>query len=265
MTSTITVPASLDDLTFEQVISQVAAVSADEELLVDARRCTWASPYGLTALLTLAQTRAVKPLFLPPDLDDLAAYWSRVGFFRHAEELFVLMGRIPTDRRAVASAMVVEITKLVPNVAAMDELSGVLTHVNEIFRDSLSLESRTAMRLTMVVSEACQNVIEHAGCSGWLMLQVFNYRKRMGRSVAVLAVADAGRSYWDSKTRRTGLDALGGRVASHNGKLSVRSGTKRRSIVPAWDDDLPLMEHLAPFPGTQVQITIPADILDATG
>src|SRR5687768_18342111 len=40
---------------------------------------------------------------------------------------------------------------------------------------------------------------------------------------------------------------------------SVRSGTARLAVVPAWDDDVPLAEHLPFFPGSQVQITIPAD------
>jgi len=37
----------------------------------------------------------------------------------------------------------------------------------------------------------------------------------------------------------------------------VRSGTARISIVPTWDDDVPLAEGLAPFPGSQVQVIIP--------
>jgi hypothetical protein len=42
-----------------------------------------------------------------------------------------------------------------------------------------------------------------------------------------------------------------------DGKLSVRSGTARIAIVPNWDDDVPLAEHLPFFPGAQVQVTIP--------
>ena len=42
-----------------------------------------------------------------------------------------------------------------------------------------------------------------------------------------------------------------------DGKLSVRSGTARIALVPAWDDDVPRRDNLAPFPGAQLQITIP--------
>ena len=42
------------------------------------------------------------------------------------------------------------------------------------------------------------------------------------------------------------------------GKISIRSGTARLSMVPAWDEDVPLSEHLPFFPGAQVQMIIPA-------
>jgi len=42
------------------------------------------------------------------------------------------------------------------------------------------------------------------------------------------------------------------------GKISIRSGTARLTIVPPWDEDVPLSEHLPYFPGAQVQIIIPA-------
>ena len=46
-------------------------------------------------------------------------------------------------------------------------------------------------------------------------------------------------------------------VGKWDGKLSIRSGTARIAIVPGWDEDVPLTEGLAPFPGAQLQITIP--------
>src|SRR5918998_1442813 len=42
------------------------------------------------------------------------------------------------------------------------------------------------------------------------------------------------------------------------GKISIRSGTARLSIVPPWDEDVPMSDHLPHFPGAQVQIIIPA-------
>ncbi|HEX7020820.1 MAG TPA: hypothetical protein VF159_12455, partial [Gemmatimonadaceae bacterium] len=68
MTTVINVPASLDDQSFEQVLDQVAAAPPDAKLFVDARHARWASPYGLTALLALAQTREERPILAVPEL-----------------------------------------------------------------------------------------------------------------------------------------------------------------------------------------------------
>jgi hypothetical protein len=57
--------------------------------------------------------------------------------------------------------------------------------------------------------------------------------------------------------RGQGLAGVRRYVGRWDGKVSVRSGTARIAIVPSWDDDVPLQEKLAPFPGAQVQVTIP--------
>jgi hypothetical protein len=75
VTSVITVPPSLDEQTFEQVVEQLAAVPPDAKLLVDARHTRWASPYGLTALLTLGQSRLERATFAAPDAEETASYW----------------------------------------------------------------------------------------------------------------------------------------------------------------------------------------------
>jgi hypothetical protein len=46
-------------------------------------------------------------------------------------------------------------------------------------------------------------------------------------------------------------------VFRHDGKLSVRSGTARVAILPAWDAEPPREEGLSPFPGAQLQVIIP--------
>jgi len=57
--------------------------------------------------------------------------------------------------------------------------------------------------------------------------------------------------------RGQGLAGVRRYVGRWDGKVSVRSGRARIAIVPSWDDDVPLQEKLAPFPGSQVQVTIP--------
>ena len=66
-----------------------------------------------------------------------------------------------------------------------------------------------------------------------------------------------GVSRFRDRGRGQGLAGARNFLGKWSGKLSIRSGTARIAIVPPWDDDAPLLEGLAPFPGAQVQITIP--------
>jgi len=290
VTAVITVPPSLDDQSFEQVLDQAATLAPDEKLLVDARHVRWASPFGLTALLTLAQTREERPTLAVPELDETASYWARTAFFQHAEGLYDLRGSYPKRRDTSAeSNVLLEITP----IGKSDDVHTVVGRVQEraqkIIKTELNLESKAIIGFAMTLSEVCQNIIEHAGRPGWVAVQSYRWTKRLGRRVVVIAVSDAGLGFrrslesapghvpsarWDDaaaleeavirgvsrfrdRSRGQGLAGTRNYVGRWKGKLSVRSGTARISIVPPWDDDVPLAEGLAPFPGAQVQVILP--------
>jgi anti-sigma regulatory factor (Ser/Thr protein kinase) len=290
VTTVITVPPSLDDETFEHVIDQVAAVSPDQKVLVDARHTRWASPYGLTALLTLAQSRAERAAFAGPENEDTASYWARAGFYKHAETVYELHGRVPRAREVTTeSNVLLEIT----DVARSDDVHTVVeriqTRAQAILVHELHLDPQATMRFAMTLSEVCQNIVEHAGQGGWVAVQTYRYKRRLGRRAVVIAVCDAGlgfrrslestpgwkpRDRWDDAAaledalvrgvsryrdpgRGQGLAGVRRFVGKWDGKLSIRSGTARIAIVPEWDDAVPLKEGLPHFPGAQVQITIP--------
>lgn len=290
MTAVITVPSSLDDLSFELVLDQLAAHPADAKVIVDARHCTFASPYGLTALLTLAQSRSERPAFLPPEDADKLTYWARAGFFRYAEEVYDVQGSVPRPRSTSESDVLLEITPVVKSDDVHTVVERIKDKATQILTNRLHLISRATMGFTMALSEACQNIVEHAGRGGWVMVQVYQYRKRLGgRHAVVIAVCDAGLGFrrslessprrpltdrWDDgfaletavvngvsrygdPGRGQGLKGIRGYVHRWDGKLSVRSGTARIALVPPWDDDVPRRDNLAPFAGAQLQITIP--------
>jgi hypothetical protein len=288
----INVPLSLDDQSFELVLDQLAPLPADARLLIDARKTEWASPYGLTALLTLAQTRLEKPQFMPPEKDDTASYWNRANFFRYAEDLYEIMGSVPARRGERESGTLLEVTP----VSRSDDVHKVVERIKDkaanIITNNLHLESRAVMGFAMALSEACQNIVEHAGRGGWVAVQNYNYRKRMGRHVVQIAVCDAGvgiRQSLESGNRRPltdrwddgvalesaviqgtsrfpdhgrgqGFKGIRGYLRKWKGKLAVRSGTARVADVPPWDDDVVRRDHLSPMPGTQLFIMIPEDV-----
>jgi anti-sigma regulatory factor (Ser/Thr protein kinase) len=286
--SIVNVPPSLDDHTFEDVLRQVAALPADTKMLIDTRHVRWASPYGLTALLALAQSRAEPPSLAVPELDETASYWARAGFFRHAEELYELHGVFPKRAGATDSNVLLEITAVANSEDVHDVVGRIQQKAQHILRD-LNLDAKATVGFAMTLSEVCQNIVEHAGTGGWVMVQTYRWTKRLGRRVVVIAVADAGVGFrkslesapgkergdrWDDAAaledavirgvsrfrdpgRGQGLAGVRRYLGRWDGKLAVRSGTARIAIVPNWDEDVPLAEHLPPLSGAQLQVTIP--------
>lgn len=293
MTRVVEVPASFDDKSFEHFAQALDAGSTSgERVLIDAHAAQWASPYGLITLLTaaqsLAETRGEKPLFTVPTSEDVRRYWAKAGFFKYATELFEVHGKVPRVQPDDSDVLLA-----VTPVRAAEDVHDVVGKIQEGARrilEGLKLEAKATMGFAMALSEACQNIVEHAGTSGWAAVHAYTFRKRLGRRVVVIAVSDAGvgfrrsleavqaKRYGDrwgdgaalesaliqgvsrfrDPGRGQGLAGIKRYLARWDGKISIRSGTARLSIVPTWDDDVPLSEHLAYFPGSQVQIVIPA-------
>jgi anti-sigma regulatory factor (Ser/Thr protein kinase) len=290
VTTVINLPPSLDAKQFESVFAQLAGAPADARVLLDARHTRWASPFGLTALLTVAQSREAPCALYVPDADDTSSYWARAGFFRHAEPLYEMHGHVPRTRASGDSDVLLEITPVVRSDDVHEVVSRIQERSQVILSKELNLDVRATMGFAMTLSEACQNIVEHAGRGGWVAVQTYTWKQRLGRRVVVIAVCDAGIGFrkslesgstsrarsdrWDDGMaleeavirgvtrfrdpgRGQGLAGIRRYIGRWDGKLSVRSGTARIAIVPSWDDDVPLEEGLPHFPGAQMQITIP--------
>ncbi|HEY7637971.1 MAG TPA: ATP-binding protein [Gemmatimonadales bacterium] len=299
MTRVIEVPPHFDDRTFDQFASGFGPWPPDEKILIDARGAQWASPYGLLGMITagqaLAEAKRDRPLLTVPLNEEVKRYWVRAGFFRYAAELFELHGRVPKPLATGPSDVLLDVTP----VRASEDVHAVVDKISQsasrILHGELGLELKATLRFSMALSEACQNIVEHAGTSGWVAVQAYTFRRRLGRRVVVIAVSDGGigflRSLESTHAKRFGerwgdgaaLEAAliqgvsrfrdPGRgqglafikrfLDQWKGKISIRSGTARLAIVPPWDEDVPLSEHLPFFPGAQVQIIIPAQNAEA--
>jgi len=62
---------------FEIVAAANLRPIADEKILLDARYTRFAGPYGLTAMLAIAQARSERSALYAPESDDTASYWAR--------------------------------------------------------------------------------------------------------------------------------------------------------------------------------------------
>lgn len=292
MTRVVEIPLHFDDRAMDD-FARAFGSPDDERLLFDAHPAKWASPYGLLAMLTAGQWLQEhghqRPQFRIPADRDVAHYWARAGFFSHAGEYFDLHGKVPRTATG-ATEVLLDVTP----VRGSDDVHHVVDRIqnrSQVILGELHLEPEATLGFAMALSEACQNIVEHAGTGGWVAVQAYKWRRRLGRRVVVIAVADAGvgfrrsldetqaQRYGDRWTDATALEAAvfqgvsrfrdPGRgqgiagmrryVNRWEGKLSLRSGTARLAIVPEWDDGPPLEDGLPHFPGSEVLIIIPAE------
>ena len=223
-----------------------------------------------------------------PEAEDTAGYWARTEFFRHADQLYDLHGTVP-KRTGGDSRVLVEVTPVAKSEDVHDVVERIQQKAQQIISTELNLDAKATVGFAMTLSEVCQNILEHAGRGGWVAVQAYTWKKRLGRRVVQIAVCDAGIGFrnslenaptrvrddrWDDGAaleaavirgvsrfrdpgRGKGLSGVRRYCGRWEGKLSIRSGTARITLVPKWDDDIPLEEDLSPFPGAQVQVTIP--------
>jgi anti-sigma regulatory factor (Ser/Thr protein kinase) len=293
VTRVVEVPTYFDDRAFDLFAAEIGDWPPEQKILFDARTAKWASPYGFVALLTAAQALAEqdreKPLLTIPESTNVSRYWARTGFFHYAEDLFEIHGKVPRTRPEEESDVLLNVTP----VRASHDVHEVVGHIQEgasrMLTEKLGIPAKATLGFAMALSEACQNIVEHAGAGGWVAVHAYKPNQRIERGVVVIAVSDSGvgfrRSLEASQAKRfgdrwgdaaaleaaliqgvsrfrdpgrgQGLAGIKRYLSRWEGKISIRSETARLSIVPDWDDDVPLAEHLPYFPGSQVQIVIP--------
>jgi hypothetical protein len=287
----IPVPATLDDRTFEPLVDALAD-GGETRVLVDARRLRWVDPYGMLGLLALGEAAGrsgEKPRFQLPESSDVVSYLGRMAFFRRAADIYEVHGggRKQADG---PSDVLLEITP----VTSHEDVHRIVDRVNEralaILTRQLDYPLKEAFQFSVMLSELCQNIIEHAEAGGWVATQTYNWARRLGRKVVSIAVMDLGVGFYGSLAsehagrygerwshasaleaafihgltrfhdpgRGQGLQQIRKQVGRWNGKISIRSGTARIADIPSWDDAPPLEEGLASFPGTQIAILLPS-------
>lgn len=288
----IAVPGSLDRQTVDELLDSVAA--ADEtRSLFDARHMRWVDPNGMVALLA-GGAEAVKRQGGPPRLElpesaDVLGYLARMGFFEAAEGVFEFDQRVPR-RSGGSSDVLLEITPIRANADVHQVVDRVQSKAGAILASKLGYPGTSVVQFSVILSEVCQNIIEHAEGPGWVAAQAYNWARRLGRYVVVIAVMDIGRGFLGSLTdehsarygdrwgdataleaaflhgltrfpdsgRGQGIQQIRRQVRRWNGAISIRSGSARIGQVPEWDDTPPLTEGMAGFPGAQISIILPA-------
>jgi anti-sigma regulatory factor (Ser/Thr protein kinase) len=286
------VPGSLDHRTIDAFLDDVVA-NAGERTLLDARHLRWVDPNGMVALLVAgsvagaaAQTR---PRLELPESADVNGYLGRMKFHAAAREVFEVDA--PSRRAAGgASDVLLEITSIAANADVHEVVDRVQGQAGQILSSKLGYPSTAVVQFSVILSEVCQNIVEHAEAPGWVAAQAYNWAKRLGRFVVVISVMDVGRGFrgsladehsarygdrWGDTTaleaaflhgltrfpdsgRGQGIQQIRRQVRRWDGAITIRSGTARIGQVAEWDDTPPLVDGLAPLPGAQISIILPA-------
>ncbi len=290
----IALPASLDHRTLDALLDETA-VAEGGRVLFDARHVRWFGPSGMVGLLAagrVARDRSGQaPHLRLPEHPDVPGYLARMGFFQEAEGLFEMDQR-PPRRPGGASDVLLEITPVTTNSDVHEVVDRVQKRAGAILSRTLHYPPTAVVQFSVILSEVCQNIIEHADAPGWVAAQAYNWQKRLGRHVLNIAVADLGRGFrgslekehsarfgdrWSDATaleaafihgltrfpdsgRGQGIQQIRKQVRRWDGTISIRSGTARIADVPSWDDAPPLQEGLASFPGTQISIILPGRV-----
>lgn len=294
MSRVVDVPEEMDHRGFEQLLVEVRLAMRDEPEMVvlNARHVRWVSPYGLIGVLAVGRVirdqTGNPPAIEAPESTKVRSYWDFMGFWQAAEGIFDVPPAGPLGHGSHDALL--EIT----SIRSHRDVHAVVERVREraasILQKKLHYPKPAVIQFSVMLSEVCQNIIEHSDADGWVCAQTYNYRTRLGREVLMLAVMDVGvgfqgslaaehaRRYgetWSPATaleaallhgesrfrdpgRGQGLQAIRRQVDRWNGELAIRSGNAQIAIVPPWDDLPPLQTGLPTFPGAQILIVMPA-------
>lgn len=290
-------PPRLDEAGWERMLVRASREEASSLEGLDLSDVRFTDPYGLLGLIALGSSSRYRRgqawgLILPRDR-DVISFFDRSGALSWLEKLFVL-AEPPRARTRPASRGGVDPPLL--EVAHVKEVADVHRAVarvkgraDRLIIKGLGYNSLAADRFTVALAEICQNIIDHSAGEGFVMARLMPPGRKGGRGMVRLAVVDAGigvcrslagryaRQFpdsWDDRKavqlafqrhvscldeagRGLGLKLVAEMIRGWGGRLLFRSGTAAFAISPPWGPR-PRRSGLAPFPGTQINVFLPA-------
>ena len=179
--------------------------------------------------------------------------------------------------------MLLEITPIERSNDIHAIVGTVRDRAQAILATHLRYDDRAINSFIVALSEVCQNIIEHSENKGFVGIQKYRFQS-MNKNVVKIAVMDVGigfrkslsgrfklrgdldaidkallhgASRYEDEGRGHGLAAVRRFVEQWQGKISIRSGTARLSIIPAWARGKEKETKPYPFPGAQINILLP--------
>lgn len=272
----------LTEETFEKTLQTV--IRSDT---IDLRTVAFIDPYGMVGLLEIGELcmlEDVKKTILLPRSPEVLRYLERMDFFSHARHSFTLDPMHPPSQPPGGeSDVLLEITPIERANDIHFIVGRVRDRAQAILAAHLRYDARAINGFIVALSEVCQNIIEHSENKGFVGIQKYRYPS-LGRNIVKIAVMDAGvgfrrslssrfrfrsdveaidkallqgASRYEDEGRGHGLAAVRRFVQQWQGRLSIRSGTARLSLIPAWARGRQRELNLISFPGSQINIILP--------
>lgn len=257
---------------------------------IDLGNLSFIDPYGMVGLLEIGELcmlEDVRKTVILPRSGEVCRYLDRMDFFTFAKRSFSLVDTAPDPaekyQRSEASDVLLEITPIERSNDIHFIVGKVQDRAQAILATHLRYDDRAINGFIVALSEVCQNIVEHSENKGFVGIQKYRYPS-MNKNIVKIAVMDAGigfrrslsgrfklksdleaidkalihgASRYEDEGRGHGLAAVRRFVNQWQGKLSIRSGTARLSIIPPWARGSEQQRNLAFFPGSQINIILP--------
>jgi len=271
--------------TFEQFLNIFR-----ESSLIDLRDVSFIDPYGMVGILEfgeLLKSESTQKTIYLPESEEVLKYLERMDFFEFADKYFTLNPSEPQISgkylRSFYSDVLLEITP----IEKSDDIHFIVGKVKEraqaILIKHLHYDDRAINGFIVSLSEVFQNIIEHSETKGFVGIQKYHFQN-IKKNVVKIAVMDIGIGFRKSLSERFslgndleaiekallqgasryadegrghGLAAVRRFINQWNGKLSIRSGTAKLSIIPAWARGKEKESSISYFPGAQINILLP--------
>lgn len=286
LNKTIPKMTQITEDTFEQLLNFIK-----EPSLIDLKDVTFIDPYGMVSILEIGEllkSKGDQKTILLPESEEVLKYLERMDFFKYAVEYFNLDPSKPQISgkylRSSYSDVLLEITPIEKSDDIHFIVGKVKDRAQSILAKHLRYDDRAINGFIVALSEVCQNIIEHSETKGFVGIQKYFWQQKLKKNVVKIAVMDIGIGFRKSLSERVsfkndlepieqallhgasryadegrghGLAAVRRFVNQWDGKLSIRSGTAKLSIIPEWSRGKKKETKLSPFPGSQINILLP--------
>jgi anti-sigma regulatory factor (Ser/Thr protein kinase) len=273
----------------EETFEQIQRIFSGSPI-IDLRDVTFIDPYGMVGLLEIGElsgSGVMQKLLFLPESEEVLKYLERMDFFKFINRYFKVEPPEPEMPEKYLRSSYTDVLLEITPIEKSDDIHFIVGKIKDraqtILTSHLHYDERTINGFIVALSEVCQNILEHSEKTGFVGIQKYHFQN-LDKNVVKIAVMDIGMGFRKSLSERLqlkddldaiekallhgasryadrgrghGLASVRRFVHQWNGKLSIRSGAAKHSIIPRWARGKEKEINLSYFPGAQINILLP--------